>query len=254
MEKYIKDKLKEIEKSHGIKILFACETGSRAWGFHSPDSDYDIRLIYMHEQDWYLSLSEKKDTIEMMLDNGNLDITGWDLKKCLQLMWKSNGAFLERVQSPIVYLEAKNISSLLQEYSNKCFSPVATMYHYLGLAKNSFSEIIDRDEIKLKKLFYALRATLACKWIIEKDSVPPIVFAKMVEELSFSNALKDKIHASIELKSGKNESYIHPAEKELNTFITEELEKAENAAKGLRGRKEKEVDLDSLFRDILKNY
>jgi predicted nucleotidyltransferase len=254
MEKYIKDKLKEIERSQGIKILFACETGSRAWGFPSPDSDYDIRLIYMREQDWYLSLSEKKDTIEMMLDNGDLDITGWDIKKCLQLMWKSNGAFLERVQSPIVYSEIDNISSLLQDYSKKCFSPISTMYHYLGLAKNSFSEIIERDEIKLKKLFYALRATLACKWILEKESAPPIVFTQMIEELSFSSELKSKIYALIKLKSGKNESYIHPAEKELNTFITEELEKAGNASKGLRGRKEKEVDLDSLFRNVLKNY
>ena len=103
METKIKDKLKDIEQKYQVKVLYACETGSRAWGFPSPDSDYDVRMIYMHDLDWYLSLSDKKDTIEFMSEDGELDVTGWDIKKCLKLMWKSNGALLERVQSPVVY-------------------------------------------------------------------------------------------------------------------------------------------------------
>lgn len=223
-------------------------------GFPSPDSDYDVRMIYMHDLDWYLSLSDKKDTIEFMSEDGELDVTGWDIKKCLKLMWKSNGALFERVQSPVVYREEKNISNLLKEYSEKCFAPIATMHHYLGMAKNSFSEIDGRDEIKLKKLFYALRATLACKWILEKDSVPPIVFMTMVNELSFDQKLKDKIVSLIDLKSGKTENYIHPVEKDLNTFITNELMAASLAFEGLAGRKQKEVDLDFLFKQIVKTY
>ena len=254
METRIKDQIKDIEQKYQVKVLYACETGSRAWGFPSPDSDFDVRMIYMHDLDWYLSLSDKKDTIEFMSEDGELDITGWDIKKCLKLMWKSNGALLERVQSPVVYTEEKNIAALLKQYSEKCFAPIATMYHYLGMAKNSFSEIEGRDEIKLKKLFYALRATLACKWIIEKDSVPPIVFIAMVNELSFNTELKTRIKDLISLKSGKNESYIHPAERTINEFILNEIEKAENIFNSLAGRKEKEVDLDGLFRNILKNY
>lgn len=169
-------------------------------------------------------------------------------------MWKSNGALLERVQSPVVYREEKNISSLLKEYSEKCFAPIATMHHYLGMAKNSFEEVDGRDEIKLKKLFYALRATLACKWILEKDSVPPIVFMTMVNELTFDQKLKDKIVSLIDLKSGKTEKYIHPAEKDLNSFITNELKAASLAFEGLAGRKQKEVDLDTLFKQIVKTY
>ena len=79
---------KEIEERKKIKILYACETGSRAWGFPSPDSDYDVRFIYMHERDWYLSLNDRDDTVETM--QGDLDITGWDLKKSLVLLKKSN--------------------------------------------------------------------------------------------------------------------------------------------------------------------
>lgn len=254
METVIKNKLEEIEREHKIKILYACETGSRAWGFPSADSDYDIRMIYKHDLDWYLTLSDKKDYIEIMSDDGELDITGWDIKKCLQLMWRSNSALLERVQSPVVYREERNIASRLREYSNRYFIPIGTMHHYLGMARNSFSEIVGRDEIKLKKLFYALRATVACKWILEKDSVPPIVFMNMVNELSIDENLKNKIGSLIELKSGVKENYIHPSEKEINNFIVQELEKAESAIHSLSGRKEKNVDLDSVFREIIKDY
>ncbi len=234
--------------------MYACETGSRAWGFASPDSDYDVRIIYKHDIDWYLSLSDKKDTIEFMSEDRELDITGWDIKKCLKLMWKSNGALLERVQSPVIYREEKDIASLLKEYATKCFAPIATMHHYLGMAKNTFSDIDDKDEIKLKKLFYALRATLACKWILEKDSVPPIIFLTMVNELSFDNSLKDRIKELMALKSSKGEGYMHPAENNLNEFISLELEAATKAFDGLAGRKEKEVDLDALFKQIIKTY
>jgi predicted nucleotidyltransferase len=254
MEENIKNKLKEIEQSKHVKIVYACETGSRAWGFPSTDSDYDVRIIYKHEPDWYLSLSEKTDTIEFMSDDGLLDMTGWDIRKCLQLLWKSNGAMLERVQSPVIYLEEKNIASVLMKYAEKCFIPIATMHHYLGLAKNSFSEVDRKQEFKLKKMFYALRAALACKWILERDSAPPIVFVKMVNELSFDDNLKRRIVELIELKSKKTESYMHPAEEELNIFIRLELQRAEELANDLPGRRERNVDLDTLFRQIVKTY
>ncbi|HOY41039.1 MAG TPA: nucleotidyltransferase domain-containing protein [Chitinophagales bacterium] len=254
MENKIKEQLKLIENEKGIKILLACETGSRAWGFPSPDSDYDVRIIYKHQLDWYLSLNEKKDTIEIMLEDGNLDITGWDIRKCLRLLWKSNGALLERIQSPIVYLEEDNISQLLYQYAAQCFSPIATIYHYLGLAKNSFADVEHAKEVKLKKLFYALRATLSSKWIIDKNSIPPIVFMTMVDELDFDDDLKIKIKELVALKALKNESYMHYEELKINDFIRNEVDQAEHKAKGLSGMKNKNVDLDSLFLEIIKKY
>lgn len=254
MKTQIQHKLKDIEAQHGVKILYACETGSRAWGFPSPDSDYDVRMIYMHDIDWYLSLSDKKDSIEFMSEDGELDVTGWDIKKCLKLMWKSNGALLERVQSPILYREVPGIQELLQSYSQRCFAPIAAMHHYLGMAKNSFSDVEGKDEVKLKKLFYALRATLCCKWILEKDAVPPIVFATMVNELDFAESLKQRIRELVELKSGQSESYYHPAEHEINAFIVAELDKAGKAFNSLKGRKDNQTDLDALFRQIVKMH
>jgi predicted nucleotidyltransferase len=254
METEIKNKLKQIEEQYKVKILYACETGSRAWGFPSPDSDYDVRIIYTHETDWYLSLSEGKDTLEMMANHGDLDITGWDIRKCLRLLWKSNGALLERIQSPIVYLEKEDIVSLFRENAEKCFSPIATMYHYLGMAKTSFAEVDEKESVKLKKLFYSLRATLACKWIMDKDSMPPIVFITMVNELNFDPKLKERIKQLIDLKSGKNESYIHPMEEDLNVFIKTQLNLAEEKANDLKGRKDISVDLDLFFKTVIKKY
>ncbi|MBS1635783.1 MAG: nucleotidyltransferase domain-containing protein [Bacteroidetes bacterium] len=254
MESRIQHTLQELERKHGVKVLYACETGSRAWGFASPDSDYDVRMIYMHPIDWYLSLSEKKDSIEFMSDDGELDITGWDIRKCLKLMWKSNGALLERVQSPVVYHEEQDVAALLKSYADRCFAPIATMHHYLGMARNSFNDVEGKEDVKLKKLFYALRATLACKWILEKSTVPPIVFATMVDELHFDENLKQRIRALVQLKSGKTEAYIHPAETALNTFISQELRMAGAAFDSLPGRKEREVDLDTLFRNLVKTF
>ena len=94
----IKHYLTKIEQDKDIKILLACETGSRAWGFASPDSDFDIRIIYLHKKDWYLSLNELKDSIDMMFENNDIDITGWDLRKSLKLLRKSNAALLERTK------------------------------------------------------------------------------------------------------------------------------------------------------------
>jgi len=248
----INDKLREIELQDGVSILYACETGSRAWGFPSPDSDYDVRMIYKHDLDWYLSLSEKKDTIEFMSADGELDITGWDIKKCFKLMWKSNGALLERVQSPIVYRNEGNIAAILKEQAFQCYSPIATMHHYLGMAKNSFAEIEGKNEIKLKKLFYALRASLACKWILDKNSPPPIVFAEMTEHLPIEVKLRKHIEELIVLKSGLPESYIHTVEKDLNALICTEIANAERAFNGLGGRNANEIQLDMVFRQIVK--
>lgn len=253
MEELIKTRLLELEQQHGVQVLYACETGSRAWGFPSPDSDYDARMIYKHDLDRYLTLSEKKDTIEFMSADGELDVTGWDIKKCLTLMWRSNGALLERVQSPIIYRNEPGIATLLKEYAFQCYSPIATMYHYLGMAKKSFADVKGREEVKLKKLFYALRATLACKWILNKDTPPPIVFMEMVDRLQFDTGLKEHIAQLIALKSGMPESYMHPAERDLNEFISAELTVAGQAFNGLQGRKRKDIDLDQVFRQIVKS-
>ena len=95
-------KLDEIEEMEGVKILHAVESGSRAWGFASPDSDYDVRFVYVRPEQYYLRLDEKKDFINWELDE-TLDINGWDLSKTLQHFHKSNASLYEWGNSPVVY-------------------------------------------------------------------------------------------------------------------------------------------------------
>ena len=237
MNKKIKHYLSELEKEKNIKILLACETGSRAWGFPSPDSDYDIRIIYRHEKDWYLSLNDKKDSITRMYENNDIDITGWDLRKCMNLLMKSNPALLERIQSHIIYQADEEFLSEFKSIAQTAYSRIATLYHYLSMAKKLFADIKDEDQYKLKKFFYVLRSTVACIWILEKDEMPPIDFHKMLAGLNLANDLVTRINELIKLKATISESYLHTGEPELFSFIEHHIVQSSRKSKELPSSK-----------------
>ena len=247
MKKNIQYRIKQIEAEHNIRVLLACETGSRAWGFPSPDSDYDIRMIYVHPKDWYISVKDKKDTIEMMLDNGDLDITGWELRKALRLLSKSNAALLERIQSAIVYQKDDLFVNEINNLAGDLYSPIATMYHYLSLAKKFYAELEEGDTVKLKSMFYGLRSAIACQWIMEENSYPPILFQAMLNTLKIDRGCKIKINTLIKLKSKKNEDYRHKKDEDLLQLIQQIIEKASAKANMLNGALNKQVDLDNFL-------
>lgn len=251
MNEKIKRYLQELQEENGIDILLACETGSRAWGFPSPDSDYDVRFIYKHKTDWYVSLNESKDTLEMMFDNNEIDLSGWDLKKSLNLLWKSNAALLERIQSPIIYISNNEFVEGINDLAKGTYSKIATMHHYLNMAKNMFEEVKGKESVKLKKLFYALRTSIACRWILEKEIMPPIVFQTMLGELNIDIKIKQRIYELIALKATKAESYVHTAESELNEFIEHIITRAEAEANALPPAKGNIEDLNVFFRKML---
>lgn len=246
MKKKILKYLNEIEQDRNVKILLACETGSRAWGFPSPDSDFDIRIIYVHEKDWYLSLFDKKDSIEMMLDNNDIDITGWDLRKSLVLLRKSNASILERLQSPILYKHDSEFLNGIWSLAKNFYSRIATIHHYLSMAKN-FRSDLNSDAYKLKKFFYALRSATACKWILENDMPPPMIFIEMVEKLDISKDLVKRIKELIELKSTISESYLHHGEEDLLTFMDDCISRAEDERTSLPSSKGSAEEMDTFF-------
>jgi uncharacterized protein len=212
-----------IEQTKKVKILYACETGSRAWGFPSPDSDFDIRFMYMHERDWYLSLSVRKDTIEIM--DGDLDITGWDLKKSLTLLKKSNAPLIERFNSPIEYFSVPGFRDEFKELIASYYSPIAVFFHHHSLATKFWEELKDKEEIKLKSYFYLIRSLLSCNWIIKDNTVLPMHIEglmKYVEE-----EYKEKLRVLIAFKATVGEKYLHKKEEQLNEWILSLFEKIE---------------------------
>lgn len=243
--------LDKIEKENQINILLACETGSRAWGFPSPDSDFDIRIIYVHKKDWYLSLSEKKDSIELMFENNDIDITGWDLRKSLRLLQKSNAPLLERIQSPILYRSDETFLAEINELANSQYSRIATIHHYLSMAKKFTEELKANEEYKLKKFFYALRSATACKWILEKEELPPIEFQKMLYGLDIKDNIVQRIEKLIELKATISESYLHKGEKELISFIENCIHAADENKRLLPSSRGNVKQLESFFLKML---
>ena len=179
MKTLILNKLKHIERDHNIKILFAVESGSRAWGFASPDSDYDIRFVYKHQNDWYLNLWEQKDTIQFMTDN-DLDGSGWDIRKALRLLAKSNASFNGWLFSPIVYRADMGFLNEIKAVAKRNFNPVSGFYHFHSMNK-SFEDTLGTNTMTLKSFFYAFRTALCANWIYKKQSIPPMLFKEMYE-------------------------------------------------------------------------
>lgn len=221
MKKIIQTRLNEIEKKYNIKILYACESGSRAWGFASNNSDWDIRFIYVHKLDWYLSIKERRDVIEIM--EGDLDFSGWELQKALKLLAKGNPPLLEWIGSPIVYKEEPEFTLDLLELAIESFSPKAAIHHYINMAKRNYNQYIkDKSYVKLKKYLYVIRPLLSCLYIQEKGIMAPTLMDAALPLLELNTAYSEVLALVIDKKNGK-ELDMGPSNNILNQFIEETL-------------------------------
>lgn len=244
----MKTKLKHIEEKYSVNINYACESGSRAWGFASPDSDYDVRFLYTHSLEWYLSTSEKRDTIDIM--EGDFDAVGWELRKSLRLLKKSNVPAIEHLFSPILYLGEDKVISELRSIAKDCFSPIACMFHYLSMSKKYEDKLKD-ETIKLKSLFYALRTAMAGKWIVENNTMPPVVFNEMLSLAPTDIA--DEIKNLMVIKSKNNEGYLHARNNKVIDFVSTTISNNSKYAKSLpSGKPDTERMDDFLFKEITK--
>lgn len=170
--------LTRIEAAHGVRIVYAVESGSRAWGFASPDSDYDIRFIFVRPAESYVSVQEGIESIDLPLD-GELDAGGWDVRKAARLLGKSNGALVEWLHSPIVYRNEDGFRERWQPMAREIFSPRASSDHYRGLAKQMVLGKLRSERARAKDYLYALRAVLAAKWIAATNTIPPVPFTDL---------------------------------------------------------------------------
>ena len=245
----IQENLFEIEKTENVKVLYCVESGSRAWGFPSPDSDYDVRFIYMHDIGYYLNLEKQKDVIEWKLDDV-LDINGWDIQKMLRLLHNSNPTIFEWNASPIVYKtseEWKLVSRIIPDF----FSPKSGLYHYLSMAKSNYKAYLIRDKVRIKKYFYALRPLLACKWILERKSPPPMPFSELIDHELDEN-IKPYVLKLLKIKQSTSELGEGDRIEILNTYIETQLDELTDAAQNLNIKHDKSWKLlDDVFRNTL---
>lgn len=235
--------LTQLEQKKDIKILFACETGSRAWGFPSPDSDYDVRFLYMHKRDWYLSLSQHKDTIEYM--DGELDITGWDFRKSLLLLKKSNVPLIERFQSPITYFEEEGFKTEFKQLIESYYSPTAVFFHHYSLAQKFWEELKDNKTVKLKSYFYLIRSLLSCYWIIQDKSVLPMHIEGLMTKIDSER--RDELRVLIHIKAGVGEKYLQPGDESLHQWITGMFELLEKTKENLGVSRKDNSALNNFF-------
>jgi uncharacterized protein len=251
MKEKILAEIEKIEEEYEVKICLAVESGSRAWGFPSKDSDYDVRFIYVHKKNWYLSIDQKRDVIELPI-NDLLDINGWELSKALRLFRKSNPPLMEWLHSGIVYYQAFSLVDKLKAIQHQVFLPQSALYHYLNMAKGNFREYLRGDQVKIKKYFYVLRPVLACLWIERYNLIPPIEFQTLVEELLEEGQLKQEIQTLLARKINGDELNLEPKVTFINDFLENEINRLEEYTKTLQKSKEDMTPiLDDLFREVL---
>jgi uncharacterized protein len=247
----IQNQLAQIEAEENVTIFYACESGSRAWGFPSADSDYDIRFLYAHPTEWYLSVDENRDVIERPLTPENFDIGGWDIRKALRLFRKSNPPLLEWLGSPIVYKEQTDIAARMRKLAESYYSPLACIHHYLHMAQGNFREYLKGERVRTKKYFYVLRPILAIQWLEKGYGVTPTAFGALVERMVTEPALLDAIQTLIEQKRQGAELDEGPRIPVISEFIENELARLEQGISAPPNHPPVS-ELDVLFRYALK--
>ncbi len=251
MKDRIIQELSKIEQKEKIQIIYAVESGSRAWGFAGLDSDYDVRFIYIRNKEFYLKLEQTRDVLEYPINN-LLDISGWDISKTLKLAHSSNPSLHEWFQSPIIYKE-DNIVNELRTLFKKYFSVNKISRHYYNMAKNQdYNYIKNKDEVNVKKYFYLLRAILSAKFVLDYKEAPPIEFNKLRKILASENINKI-IDRMLEIKMNSDETKIIQKNRELDQYIEKLFLETKNKIERLPKEKEKSWDLlEREFRKILK--
>ena len=252
MHQQIQERLRQLAQERDITLLLAVETGSRAWGFPSPDSDYDVRLIYAHRPEWYLTVGTPKDSIEAMYEERMIDISGWELRKALRLLSKSNAALLERLQSPIVYAANPDFLADVRPLADRAYSRVATLNHYLSMGQKLLADMrAGGPDYRLKKFFYTLRCATLCQWILDREDVPPIVFTEAYRGVNLPVNLQQRIEALIALKAERDEAYRHRGEAELFTFVEAAFQRAEAARASLPAGRFTTAAFDAVLRKYI---
>jgi predicted nucleotidyltransferase len=252
----IGDRLAGVAADEGARVLLAVESGSRAWGFHSPDSDYDVRFLYVRDLDDYLALNPPRDVIERPIVD-DLDVGGWDLGKALKLAARGNAVVSEWLTSPIVYGEAAGFREAIVPVVHAWRSRYGDISHYLGLAHRQWAAYVEgRDEVRLKKYFYVLRPAACLQWLRDRGDEPmPMNLPELLAGLSLPD---DTAAALTDLRIRKQAAGegvgSGPREAAIDAYVDEMLSWAQQARSRPPPVKDEALwaRTEALFRDWVK--
>lgn len=278
MKTTIEKAIREIERLDDVRVVYACESGSRAWGFESEDSDWDVRFIYVRSEDRYLSLTGQDDTIDRntslnmgtreyirdICDEHDIDLAGWDLLKTLNQLGRGNPVLSEWFCSPIVYQSRSPYAAMIKEQIQWFYKNKAGVYHYEHMARRNFNKYIkiDGDQVIVKKYLYILRPLFAMAWLDTHETPPPMQFELLYgspevemniefrtkkghELVDFSKELVARKKEGAELGTG-------PRNAEMDSVIEFILDQFKEIAERMEIRNRKELSaLDPLFHHIV---
>lgn len=248
MRELIARKLRQIEKDYNVRVLLAVESGSRAWGFASSDSDYDVRFIYVRPEKEYLRLEAVRDVIELPI-NDELDINGWDLQKTLRLLYRSNPTLFEWFSSPIIYVETE-FADQFREIMTDYFSTKKSLYHYISMAESNYREFLKGEMVKAKKYFYVLRPVLACRWVIERKTPPPMLFSELASA-ELPEYLRPEIDRLLELKMNSPEVKEIPRINALNEYLDRTIAEIKGKIAEIEDSSSSWEKLNTLFQNTI---
>lgn len=247
----IQQLLTDIETKHNVRILYAAESGSRGWGFPSTDSDYDVRFLFAQPVHNYLTVGNLKEEIHLPIDD-ELDAAGWDLRKSLILLRKSNAALFEWLQSPIIYRGAdfsKRMAKLLQD----AYNPKAMIHHYLSLAGKIWDENKEVEQIRLKKLYYVIRSLLVVKWIDRRKSYPPMQLNVLIDMVRDEPRMEVLVRSLRARKMRAGEGATTPLFPELVTWIEAAFEEGHKTAERIQPKSSLTTEaLDKFFHEEIQ--
>ena len=195
----LKDLLHKVEFEHRLCVIYGLESGSRAWGFESQNSDYDVRFLYIRPVDWYLCIEKRNDILELGTSS-DIDLSGWDLRKSLLFLRQSHPVLLEWLRSPVVYIEQSGIVQQMREIGEEFFSPRASVHHYIGWTERILHRYFQRSDLAAKRYFYVLRPILCCRWIQTIGGQPPLRMQELTTAFEIPTEAKLAIKNLIERK------------------------------------------------------
>lgn len=216
-------RLKKIEQDYSVSILYACESGSRAWGFASKDSDYDVRYLYVRHPEFYLSVFEPVDVIESAIEktaNAEYDMTGWDIKKVFFLLAKSNSTLIEWLNSPIVYRSENNSAGYLKQLLPEVYQARKAVNHYLGMARKIMFRQKGKKTVTLKSYLYVLRAALCALFIKDTAMQPPVLFDVLYQKYLAGTEILQEVDCLLAAKASAMEKTEMARSQKLDLFIS----------------------------------